>query len=202
MDSRTEVIEKLSVALKAAESADNKPSQQILDELNTGLCNFFLSVPHDKWKKYELKLIKAVTRFDPRCTDREFLSNLSEEDLANLIIVPFVDDGIRMYLMFKTYLIEDKGRRKEIALRFFENDSSESIRAEALIFLAKLKWSEALKHAKVLWKTEDTVNRLVALKVFETLKGKDLQRYLAEATESSDKSVRVYAKALRSTIDL
>lgn len=197
MPSRKEIVDNLSASLQAAKLVSKPVSKELLGELNAGLCNFLQLVPHSSWKKSELKLIKAVTLFDKHFREEEFLSNLNEGELANLITQPFADDGIRMYMMIKTHLIDDKSRRLEIILRFFESDPRETIREEALQHLAKLKWPNALKHAKELWRTGDTVKRMVALRVLESLRAKELELYLELAAKSSDALLISYAMAMR-----
>lgn len=200
MPSRKEIVDNLSASLQAAKLVSKPVLKELLGELNAGLCNFLQLVPHSSWKKSELKLIKAVTLFDKHFREEEFLSNLNEGELANLITQPFADDGIRMYMMIKTHLIDDKSRRLEIILRFFESDPSETIREEALQHLAKLKWPKGLKHAKELWRTGDTVKRMVALRVLESLRAKELELYLELAAKSSDLCLVSYANAVRRII--
>ncbi len=148
-------------------------------------------------------LLCDIKKSDRTSDDEQALRvvcRLSEAERVELLIHPYPDLGERMFMLVQARSC--KAIQTEVCLCFFENDPNEAIRDEALIGLASAKWPYAEDHALKLWKSQKTVNRMVALDCLNALNSPLLSEYLEKAAKSRDGNVRRSALAISSIRDI
>lgn len=165
------------------------------EELKSAFVNSIKSAPISNWSDDEHALVRTAILHDWQ--HQTLFQRVDENELFELLTMPYPDDASRMYMVTQTNLISNVTLRQRVAFYFFENDKSDAIRDAAFELLAKCRWDQSESYAQKWWNTQDTVKRIVALNVLRIYNSNLLTHYLEEAETSADNALMKAASGIR-----
>lgn len=165
------------------------------EELKSAFVNSIKSAPISNWSDDEHALVRTAILHDWQ--HQTLFQRVDENELFELLTMPYPDDASRMYMVTQTNLISNVTLRQRVAFYFFENDKSDAIRDAAFELLAKCRWDHSESYAQKWWNTQDTVKRIVALNVLRIYNSNLLTHYLEEAETSADNALMKAAIGIR-----
>lgn len=177
------------------DKSDLKESKCASEELSSAFVNAIKSAPITNWSKDEHALVRSAILHDWQ--KQTLFQLVHENELLELLTLPYPDDVSRMYMVSQANLISNPTLRQRVALNFFGSDKSDAIRDAALELLARCRWDQSESYAQKWWNTHDTVKRIVALNILRIYNSNLLTHYLEEAETSADKALRTAARGIR-----
>jgi hypothetical protein len=167
------------------------------EDLSCSFVDFIRTTTITSWTKFDCSIVENCISRD--WGSHRLLRSLADEELFDLLTLPYPQQTVRMYMVVRSRYIQDHKLRESIAIHFFEQDISQAVRGEALCLLARGGWKSTEHHAKLWWDSGKVVNRMVTLNALDAAKSPLLAEYLDLAAKSSDKSLRSVASAMAAT---
>lgn len=164
------------------------------DELSLAFISFLKEKSLDDWTQEDNALVQSIVRVD--WAYHRLLLSLSDPELCELITMPFSDEVVRMYMLVRGSQINDETVRKKIALHFFENDPSDTIRDSAFKVLARCGWHLTETYAERFWESGDLLKQMVALDALHAANSDLLDKYLDMAAKSEDGNLKTAAMGI------
>ena len=163
-------------------------------ELSSTFALFLESKIPNQWTEHEKDSVRHAIEID--WAHQRLLDALQENQLEHLLVMPYPDQVIRMYMLTRGSRIENRSLRMRIALHFFEDDQSEAVKARAFEILARNKWDRTNHFATGWWESGDSLKRITSLNALQAADSELLSEYLALAVQSDDKELQLIAKSM------
>lgn len=173
----------------------SKEIEPKITEISAAFVRALKSAPVTSLSEDENALVREMVLYDWQSL--RLLKSVPEFEIFNLLTAPYADETVRMYMLLVARRLEDCSLMQRIALYFFENDQSTTLRDSAFELLAKCKWERTEFYAKEWWSSEDPVKKIVALNVLQISRSTLLNQYLTDAEVSNDKALRSAARGVR-----
>jgi len=167
------------------------------EDLSRSFVDFIRTNPITSWTKFDSSIVEHCIRAD--WGSHRLLRSLTDDELFYLLMLPYPQQAVRLYMAVRSRAIRDHALRESIVLHFFEKDSSEAVRGEAFCLLAAGGWNLTEHHAKLWWDSGEVVSRIVTLNALDAAKSPLFAKYLDLAAKSSDKSLRSVASGMAAT---
>jgi len=166
------------------------------EELADAFVGFLKKRLPAEWNEQDVSLVAKVVSID--WAAHRLLRSLSDDELATLVVLPYPEPSVRMYMLIRARTLSSLELRQRIFLHFLECDSSDAVRDSAFESIVRIGWDRTEEFAAKLWSTNDEVKRMVVLQALAAANSSLLDRYLEDASSSGQPGLQRLAQSIDS----